>query len=241
MSNTALWDSWRSVPNEAQKPIRGGRLNNMTDISPMWRYHVLTNTFGPCGKGWYFEIREKWQEPVGEEIHCQVMVALYYALDTGEWSKPVLGVGGNKLLSKERNGSYASDEGYKMALTDALSVCCKMLGIGADVYWGEGSKYTRNNGTPQPEEEPDAPPPPPCPPPPDTLSVEVRKEEIDKFQAQYSMEPADFKKFYDEFSSKGFISAKPSKDMTLEEFMDTMSRLHTYAEERKLLYQKDVT
>lgn len=35
-----------------------------------------------------------------------------------------------------------SDECYKMATTDALSVACKNLGIGADVYWKESkTKY----------------------------------------------------------------------------------------------------
>lgn len=35
-----------------------------------------------------------------------------------------------------------SDECYKMATTDALSVACKNLGIGADIYWKESkTKY----------------------------------------------------------------------------------------------------
>jgi hypothetical protein len=62
--------------------------------------------------------------------------------DSGEWSKPIYGTGGNKLLEKGR----ASDEGYKMALTDALSVACKALGIGADVYYAKDkTKYTAEN------------------------------------------------------------------------------------------------
>ena len=36
---------------------------------------------------------------------------------------------------------YLSDECEKMALTDALSVAMKMIGVGADVYMGHGSKY----------------------------------------------------------------------------------------------------
>jgi hypothetical protein len=64
--------------------------------------------------------------------------------ESGEWSKPIFGTGGNKLLEKGR----ASDEGYKMALTDALSVACKALGIGADVYFAKDkTKYTDGEGT----------------------------------------------------------------------------------------------
>ena len=30
--------------------------------------------------------------------------------------------------------THLNDEAYKMALTDAISVACKQLGVGADVY-----------------------------------------------------------------------------------------------------------
>lgn len=52
------------------------------------------------------------------------------------------------LISKESGGLYTSDECYKMAFTDAISVACKMLGFGADVYWiADKTKYdkTLNN------------------------------------------------------------------------------------------------
>ena len=46
------------------------------------------------------------------------------------------------MVSKERAGLYVDDECYKKASTDALSVACKNLGIGADVYWDKDTdKY----------------------------------------------------------------------------------------------------
>lgn len=46
------------------------------------------------------------------------------------------------FVKKENSGLYASDECFKMALTDAISVACKALGIGADVYWDrDTTKY----------------------------------------------------------------------------------------------------
>lgn len=66
-----------------------------------------------------------------------------------EWSEAIQGVGGSSFVTNEKNGLYTSDECYKMALTDAISVACKSLGIGADVYWNKDStKY--NNIQPQP-------------------------------------------------------------------------------------------
>ena len=38
-----------------------------------------------------------------------------------------------------------------MALTDAISVACKALGMGADVYWEkDNTKYNQPNGQPAP-------------------------------------------------------------------------------------------
>jgi molecular chaperone DnaK (HSP70) len=46
------------------------------------------------------------------------------------------------FVAKEKDGPYVNDECFKMALTDAISVACKALGVGADVYWQEDrTKY----------------------------------------------------------------------------------------------------
>ena len=131
-----LYNKVRVVPEEAKKNIGGGRLKGMTDINPMWRIKVLTEQFGVCGIGWYYEIVEKWVETcmAKDEITANVMINLYIKQD-GEWSKPIQGIGGSMLVASERGGLYVNDECYKMALTDAISVACKALGIGADVYW----------------------------------------------------------------------------------------------------------
>ena len=76
-----------------------------------------------------------------DEITANVNINLYVKVD-GEWSKPIPGIGGSMLVASERNGLYVNDECYKMALTDALSVACKSLGMGADVYWqSDNTKY----------------------------------------------------------------------------------------------------
>lgn len=53
------------------------------------------------------------------------------------------------FAAKEKAGIHVSDECYKMATTDALSVACKQLGIGADVYFEKDkTKYTSANEIP---------------------------------------------------------------------------------------------
>ena len=144
MNNMDIYDSFRVTPNEAQKEIAGGRLRGFTDINPMYRIQKLTEKFGPCGIGWYYEPVKKWIEQAGDEIMAFVDISLFIKVD-GEWSKPIAGTGGSALYAMEKGGLKASDECFKMATTDAISVACKQLGIGADVYWKAGeSKYSRS-------------------------------------------------------------------------------------------------
>jgi len=137
--NLRFYEAGRKVPQEAQKQFNNGRFSG-TDINPMWRIKKLTELFGPAGLGWYYEVISERAEAVGDTIMAIVDLNLYIRdPESGEWSKPIYGTGGNVLLAKER----ASDEGYKMALTDALSVACKALGIGADIYFSKDrTKYT---------------------------------------------------------------------------------------------------
>ena len=74
-----LYNKVRSVPIEAQKKIGGGRLKGMTDINPMWRIKKLTEEFGVCGFGWYYEIIDKWIETsmAKDEITANIKINLY--------------------------------------------------------------------------------------------------------------------------------------------------------------------
>lgn len=143
MNNLELYERVRAVPDDAKKPINAGRLKGMTDINPMWRIKKLTEEFGPCGIGWWTKVTDRWTETVGDETCAFVDLELYVKAGD-EWSKPITGSGGSKLATKERSGIYVSDECYKMAETDALSVACKKLGIGADVYFSaDRTKYSQ--------------------------------------------------------------------------------------------------
>lgn len=147
MENLDLYNAVREVPKEAQKAIGAGRLKGMTDINPMWRIKVLTEQFGICGLGWYTEIIKTWLETgANGEITANVEIRLYIK-QGNDWSRPIQGIGGSKFVAKETNGLYTDDECYKKAYTDAVSVACKALGIGADVYFAKDS--TKYDGAPK--------------------------------------------------------------------------------------------
>ena len=142
MDNLYIYEKVRSVPENAQKPISAGRLKGMTDINPMWRIKVLTEQFGICGIGWKTQILRTWiDEGANGESITNVEILLFVKVD-GVWSEGSPGIGGGRLIAKEKEGLYTDDECYKKAYTDAISVACKALGVGADIYWNENTKYT---------------------------------------------------------------------------------------------------
>ena len=157
MDNMRLYDLGRNVPDEAKKTITAGRLKGMTDINPMWRIKRLTEMFGTCGVGWWYEITDK--QIVVDEITKQkaafVDILLFYKdPSSGKDSHGIPGTGGSSFVAQESKGAYLSDECFKMALTDAISVAAKAIGIGADVYFDKDkTKYTRQDEIPQPKIE----------------------------------------------------------------------------------------
>lgn len=144
MENLKLYNKVRAVPKEALKEIQGGKLKGKSDINPMWRIKTLTENFGPCGIGWYYEITNLWLEHGSNgEVAGFCNINLYYKYGE-QWSRPIPGTGGSSFISKTKNGMEISDEVYKMALTDAISVACKALGFCADVYWAtDRTKYDK--------------------------------------------------------------------------------------------------
>lgn len=140
--NMATYNAFAEVPDNAKKTIGGGRLKGMTDINPMWRIMMLTERYGPCGTGWKYVITDKQIVPGVDGVICVFMDIDLYVKENGEWSEAIPGTGGSQLVSKESKGLYTNDECFKMALTDAISIACKALGMGANVYWQSGrTKY----------------------------------------------------------------------------------------------------
>ena len=142
MENLTIWNALKQPPQEALKTIQGGRLKGKTDINPQWRYKAMTEQFGVCGVGWKYTIEKLWLEPSGDEICAFAAIGLSIKVN-GEWSDPTPGIGGSMILAKESSGLHVNDECYKMAITDALSVAMKMIGVAADIYAGlfDGSRY----------------------------------------------------------------------------------------------------
>ncbi len=145
--NLRFWRRAQRPPKEALRTIKGGKLAGFTDVNPQYRLQAMTEIFGPIGLGWYYEIVEMAAiKGAGGEVIASVRIRLYIK-DGDEWSKPIEGVGGSKIIMLAKGSLESNDEGFKMALTDALSVAMKQLGIASDVYWGlwDGTKYRESD------------------------------------------------------------------------------------------------
>lgn len=151
-NNLDIFNAGRAVPSQYVKPIDGGKLGKakLSTINNEWRIMKLTEIFGPVGIGWYFEITKEEFVPLPEgldTIACFVEIALYVR-DGDNWSQPIVGTGGATLLSQTSSGPFINPDCRKSAISDALSVITKYIGIGADVYLNE-------NDTPAPKNKND--------------------------------------------------------------------------------------
>lgn len=203
MDNMRYWEPMRRPPETALKKIQGGRLAGKSDINPQWRLKTMTSVFGPCGIGWKYEVIRFWSEE-GEGGQKFAFAHIHLFVKDGDtWSEPVPGIGGSMLIEKERSGLHSSDEGYKMALTDALSVAMKALGMAADIYEGlfDGSKYADK---PAPQKS--------------GYKVDNRGELMDKI-GNYMMDEADQDKGLASSNLLQMTGKKSLRDLTDAELM----------------------
>lgn len=148
MSNkTDLWDRLgKTDPSHTKQFKRSGGFSG-TAIKPMWSYRRMTEEFGPCGEGWGIN-EPSFQVVSGPEgevlVYCTVSV--WYTYDPGERQRTVFGVGGDKVVGKNKYGLSSDDEAFKKAFTDAITNALKLIGVGADVHMGmfDDSKYVND-------------------------------------------------------------------------------------------------
>lgn len=143
IENMEIWNKVKQAPSCFLKPIAFGHLKGKSDISPQWRLMAMTQAFGNVGHGWTYRIVKLWSE-VGAD--GQIMAFAEIAMKTklnGEWGEEFSGIGGSMIAELAKGNVKSNDEGYKMAVTDALGVAMKAVGVAADIYLGsyDGSKY----------------------------------------------------------------------------------------------------
>lgn len=148
--NLHIFNQVQTVPEEGLRRFtcKGGE--ERTEINTVWRIKKLTELFGPCGSGWYFENVKNERITVGNGEVCVFTELDLYVRDskTGRFGKPIHGAGSSRVVLRRDGQLYLDDEAYKKAETDALSNACKKLGFGADIYMNRlDGKYTSGTAT----------------------------------------------------------------------------------------------
>lgn len=138
--NTKLWDKLgKTDPSHTKAFTRGGGFKG-TAIKPMWSYRRMTEEFGPCGIGWGVG-DPSFQVVPGHDGEMLVFctASIWYGVDRAT----VYGVGGDKVVGKNKYGLSSDDEAFKKAFTDAVTNALKLIGVGADVHMGmfDDNKY----------------------------------------------------------------------------------------------------
>jgi hypothetical protein len=142
--NLRIWSALEKTdPKHTKNFKRAGGFSG-TAMKPIWLVKRLTELFGPCGAGWGMGMPEFQTVAAGDEVLVFCTVALWY-MNGAEQSAHIYGVGGDKVLGKNKYGPFTNDEAFKASYTDALSNAMKQIGVGADIHMGlfDDEKYVR--------------------------------------------------------------------------------------------------
>lgn len=140
--NMKLWQSVERTPVEHTKRITGKSYQGNSP-KPHYLVHKATETFGPCGIGWGFQIvDERIEEGAGgAKLHI-ARVKVWY-----EWNGKrgeVEHIGGTEFSGMRSSGKAFTDEDApKKSVTDALVKALSMIGFAGDIFMGryDDSKY----------------------------------------------------------------------------------------------------
>ncbi len=146
----SLWSELHTTPGSAVKTNTGNK-STKKSIDGYYMFRKASETFGPCGIGWGYEIVEEriedgkpnvvlnkeTQQP--EQHHDKnhtIKLKLWYKYN-GEQGE-IVQFGHTKAMYYSNKGYWVHDEeAPKKSLTDAIKKALSMLGIGGDVFTGQ--------------------------------------------------------------------------------------------------------
>ena len=147
-SSLNLFRAQARPPKEALNEIKFGPLKGKSDINPQWRVEALTETYGLYGLGWFVQIKDTTTVDLPETqekmlfLTLELFVRDWSIPEEYKWFGPAIGIGGDYLIIRDKNGVHGNDEAYAMAMTDALGKAAKLFGIANDIYRGKyDTKY----------------------------------------------------------------------------------------------------
>lgn len=142
-ANLALWNAVERTDPKQTKAITGKPYKG-TSPKPYYLVQKATETFGPCGIGWGFQILSERVEDgsAGDKVHI-AHVRLWYVWQDKRGE--VDHVGQTMFAGKNKNGPYTDEDAPKKSVTDALVKALSMIGFAGDIFMGryDDSKYVQ--------------------------------------------------------------------------------------------------
>lgn len=143
--NMALWKSANWIDPKRVKKFNKAGFSG-TAVDPQYLIERATETFGPLGIGWGFDIEGDQFVPGGDLIDAQgvvvgksiihvVRINLWYVWKEEKGS--VRSYGQTTFVGKDKRGVITDEEAPKKSLTDAISKALSWLGFGADIRYGK--------------------------------------------------------------------------------------------------------
>ena len=131
-----IWDSLCKTNPDYTKSVPSSYGKKITSIDPMYQIQCMTETFGPVGLGWKYNVKYTYQDNL---VFAEVSIH-YCVHDNWFEYGPVCSV--QNLFKKNGN---LDDEAPKKAMTDAMTKAFSHLGMSADVFLGkfDDSKYVQ--------------------------------------------------------------------------------------------------
>ena len=140
-NNLDLWKSVEKTDPAHVKPITGKSYKGSSP-APHWIVRKATETFGPIGIGWGFDIKRSEFFPTDDGVMHFATVRVWYTWDgkRGEAEH----IGGTAFAGKRKDGTpFADEDAPKKSVTDALVKALSMIGFAGDIFLGrwDDSKY----------------------------------------------------------------------------------------------------
>ena len=136
MTKMRIWDSLCKTNPDYTRSVPSSYGKKITSIDPMYQIQCMTETFGPVGLGWKYNVKYTYQDNL---VFAEVSIH-YCVHDNWFEYGPVCSV--QNLFKKNGN---LDDEAPKKAMTDAMTKAFSHLGMSADVFLGkfDDSKYVQ--------------------------------------------------------------------------------------------------
>jgi len=140
MAHSDIWNKFEKTDPAHTKQFNRGGFKG-TAINGTYIVKKLTAEFGPCGKGWRFVIEnERIDEghalKSGDKTKVHVIRGhIDYMID-GTWYSTSPQFGQTMFVDENKNGTFTDEEAPKKSITDCISKCAVLLGVGADIHLG---------------------------------------------------------------------------------------------------------